>query len=108
MIAYTGSVEVGSGRVGLNLDTGNVAWGGHDQEQICRDLKAALPKAVNVHSKGVVWVGDGTRFVADGTGSIGISELMRKLDEQAYTGSVRSDYEGSNPHLEGTRHRLSP
>ena len=26
MIAYTGSVEVGSGRVGLNLDTVNVAW----------------------------------------------------------------------------------
>lgn len=28
---------------------------------------------------------------------------MRKLDEQAYTGSARSDYEGSDPHLEGTR-----
>jgi hypothetical protein len=37
MITYTGSVEVGSGRVGLNVDTGNFAWGGHDQEQSCRD-----------------------------------------------------------------------
>jgi hypothetical protein len=26
MIAYTGSVEVGSGRVGLNVDTDNFAW----------------------------------------------------------------------------------
>jgi sugar phosphate isomerase/epimerase len=56
MIAYTGSVEVGSGRVGLNVDTGNFAWGGHDQEQSCRS-----PKAVNVHFKDVLWVGDGTR-----------------------------------------------
>ena len=88
------------------MDTGNFAWDGHDQEQICRDLEAALPKAVNVHFKDVVWVGDGTRFVADGTGSIGISELMRKLDGQAYSGLVRSDYEGSDPHLEGTRHSI--
>jgi sugar phosphate isomerase/epimerase len=102
--------EVGSGRVGLNVDTGNFAWGGHDPEQTCRDLEAALPKAVNVHFKDVVWVGDGTRFVAAGTGSIGISELMRQLDEQAYTGSVRSDYEGSDPPSGGdeAKHWLSP
>ena len=79
----------GPAGVGLNVDTGNFAWGGHDQEQTCRDLEAALPKAVNLHFKDVVWLGDGTRFVAAGTGSIGISELMRQLDEQAYTGSVR-------------------
>jgi hypothetical protein len=74
--------EVGSGRVGLNVDTGNFAWGGHDQEQICRDLEATSPKASTCTFKDVVWVGHGTGFVADGTGSIGISELMRQLDEQ--------------------------
>ena len=31
-----------------------------------------------------------------------MSELMRKLDEQAYTGAARSDYEGSDRNLEGT------
>jgi hypothetical protein len=52
----------------LNLDTGNFGWAGHDQEQTCRDLEAALPQAVNVQFKDVVWRGDGTRLVAAGTG----------------------------------------
>jgi hypothetical protein len=62
-----------------------------------------ITPTVHVHVKHVVWVGDGTRFVAAGTRSIGIFELMRQLDDQAYTGSARSDYEGSDSHLEGTR-----
>jgi hypothetical protein len=36
-----------------------------------------ITPTVDVHFKDVVWVGDGTRFVAAGTGSIGIFELMR-------------------------------
>lgn len=31
---------------------------------------------------------------------------MRQLDEQVYTGSVRSDYDGSDPHPEGTRQSI--
>ncbi len=98
---------IGSDRVGLTVDTGNFAWGGHDPERTRLDLAAALPKAVNVHIKDVVWDGCSTRFVTAGTGDIGVADVIRRLREQGYAGPVLSEYEGSESHLEGTRRSIA-
>jgi sugar phosphate isomerase/epimerase len=99
--------EIGSDRVGLNVDTGNFAWAGHDREHTRQDLAAALPKAVNVHIKDLVWEGDGSRFVAAGDGSIGVADIVQQLQDRGYQGALLSEYEGSDSHLDGTKRSIA-
>lgn len=98
--------EIGSQNVGLNVDTGNFSWGGHDLAETWDDFDAVLPLAVNVHIKDVDWHDGSPQFVPAGAGELDIARVLARLEHLEYRGVLLSEYEGPPPHREGTRESI--
>lgn len=94
--------EIRSHDVGLNVDTGNFSWGGHDLVQTWDDFEAVLPLAVNVHIKDVRWHSGSPEFVPAGAGALDIARVLARLEQLEYGGVVLSEYEGPPPFRDGT------
>lgn len=94
--------EIGSQNVGLNVDTGNFSWGGHDLAQTWEDFDVVLPLAVNVHIKDVSWHDGSPQFVPAGAGALDIARVLARLEHLQYRGVVLSEYEGPPPFRDGT------
>lgn len=88
---------VGSKSVGVNLDTMNYRWFGHDIPTINRFYEILAPYAVHVHMKD----GRGSRQqyvgAALGEGEIDLGHAVRCLKEAGYDGVWCAEYEGTEP-----------
>ena len=91
--------RVGSARLGVNLDTMNYRWYGHDLENIDRFYQILAPHVFHTHMKD----GRGSRGeykgAALGEGEIHLDHAVRCLKEAGYDGAWTAEYEG--PEAEG-------
>ena len=86
--------RVGSPRVGLNLDTMNYRWFGHDLKTIDRFYEMAAPHVFHVHLKD--GRGDRSTYVgtALGEGEIHLEHAVDCLKRAGYEGVCCAEYEG--------------
>jgi sugar phosphate isomerase/epimerase len=86
--------QVGSARVGLNLDTMNYRWFGHELATIDRYYEMVAPYVFHVHLKD----GHGSRAqyvgTALGDGEINLDYAVSLLKQQGYQGVWCVEYEG--------------
>ena len=86
--------RVGSARLGVNLDTMNYRWFGHDLSTIERYYRILAPHAFHVHLK------DGRNCRADyegealGSGEIDLAAAVACLQNVGYDGAWTAEYEG--------------
>jgi len=85
---------VNSPRLGLNLDTMNYRWFGHDLETIDRYYEMVAPHVFHVHLKD----GRGSRAeyvgTALGEGEIHLEHAVASLRRAGYQGVWCAEYEG--------------
>ena len=86
--------QVDSPRLGLNLDTMNYRWFGHDLETINRYYEMVAPHVVHVHLKD--GRGARTEYVgtALGEGEIRLESAVESLRRVGYQGVWCAEYEG--------------
>lgn len=88
---------VGSNRVGVNLDTMNYRWFGHDLATINRYYEILAKHAFHVHMKD----GRGSREnyvgAALGEGEIDLRHAVKCLKDAGYDGVWCAEYEGTEP-----------
>ncbi|MFB3881379.1 MAG: sugar phosphate isomerase/epimerase family protein [Armatimonadota bacterium] len=86
--------QVNSPRLGLNLDTMNYRWFGHDLETIDRYYEMVAPHVFHVHLKD----GRGSREAYVGTalgeGEIRLEHAVDSLRRAGYQGAWCAEYEG--------------
>jgi sugar phosphate isomerase/epimerase len=86
--------QVGSPRLGLNLDTMNYRWFGHDLATIDRYYEMVAPHVLHVHLKD----GHGSRDqyvgAALGEGEIHLDHAVATLKRAGYQGVWCAEYEG--------------
>ena len=91
--------EVGSPRVGANVDFMNYRWFGHDVATVLRLVRDVAPHALHTHCK------DGFGSRADykgqalGEGEIPLADCIAALKQAGYSGAWCAEYEG--PEKEG-------
>jgi len=91
--------RVGSPRLGVNLDTMNYRWYGHDLETIDRFYEILAPHVFHTHMKDGTGSRGDYKGAALGAGEIHLDHAVRCLKEVGYDGAWTAEYEG--PEAEG-------
>ena len=87
--------RVGSNRLGINLDTMNYRWFGHELDQIDRFYELLAPHVFHTHMKDGTGSRDKYRGAVLGTGEIHLDHVVKCLKEAGYDGAWTAEYEGS-------------
>ncbi len=91
--------RVGSQRIGVNLDTMNYRWYGHDLKKIDHFYKILAPHVFHVHMKDGTGSRQDYKGAALGEGEIHLEYAVEILKEAGYDGAWTAEYEG--PEAEG-------
>ena len=91
--------RVGSDRLGVNLDTMNYRWFGHDLETIDRYYRILAPHVFHTHMKDGTGSTPNYKGAALGDGEINLNLAVSCLKEVGYDGAWTAEYEG--PEAEG-------
>ena len=91
--------RVGSSRLGVNLDTMNYRWFGHDLEKIDHFYEILAPHVFHVHMKDGTGSRQDYKGAALGDGEINLSYAVSLLKNAGYDGAWTAEYEG--PEAEG-------
>lgn len=86
--------EVGSDRIGANVDTMNYRWAGHDLETVGRFYHVIAPYARHVHMKDGRGSRSAYRGAALGEGEIDLELAVQELQDAGYRGVYAVEYEG--------------
>jgi sugar phosphate isomerase/epimerase len=86
--------QVNSPRLGLNLDTMNYRWFGHDLETIDRYYDMVAPRVFHVHLKDGRGSRDKYVGTALGEGEIHLDHAVSCLRRAGYQGAWCAEYEG--------------
>jgi sugar phosphate isomerase/epimerase len=91
--------RVGSARIGVNLDTMNYRWYGHELDQIDRFYEILAPHVFHVHMKDGRDSRQDYKGAALGEGEIHLNHAVKCLKDVGYDGAWTAEYEG--PEAEG-------
>lgn len=91
--------RVGSPRLGVNLDTMNYRWYGHDLETIDRFYEILAPHVFHTHMKDGTGSRGDYKGAALSAGEIHLDHAVKCLQEVGYDGAWTAEYEG--PEVEG-------
>ena len=91
--------RVGSPRLGVNLDTMNYRWFGHELETIDRFYEILAPHVFHVHMKDGTGSRQEYKGAALGEGEINLEHAVALLEKAGYEGAWTAEYEG--PEAEG-------
>jgi sugar phosphate isomerase/epimerase len=91
--------RVGSDRLGVNLDTMNYRWFGHELDQIDRFYEILAPHVFHTHMKDGTGSRQDYKGAALGDGEIHLDYVVKCLKEVGYDGAWTAEYEG--PEAEG-------
>ena len=91
--------RVGSDRLGVNLDTMNYRWYGHDLEKIDHFYEILAPHVFHTHMKDGTGSRQEYKGAALGEGEIHLDHAVKCLKEAGYDGAWTAEYEG--PEAEG-------
>ena len=91
--------RVGSDRLGVNLDTMNYRWFGHELDQIDRFYQILAPHVFHTHMKDGTGSRQDYKGAALGDGEIHLDYVVKCLKEVGYDGAWTAEYEG--PEAEG-------
>jgi sugar phosphate isomerase/epimerase len=91
--------RVGSQRLGVNLDTMNYRWYGHDLEKIDHFYEILAPHVFHTHMKDGTGARPKYRGAALGEGEIHLEHAVHCLKKAGYDGVWTAEYEG--PEAEG-------
>ena len=86
--------RVGSDRLGVNLDTMNYRWFGHELDQIDRFYEILAPHVFHTHMKDGTGSRQDYKGAALGDGEIHLEHAVRCLKEAGYDGAWTAEYEG--------------
>ena len=86
--------EVGSPRVGANMDTGNFRWAGCSVEDCRRCYEKIAPFAQHLHLKDCIGSGPNYRGTILGQGEIDIHHAIKALQHVDYQGVYCAEWEG--------------
>jgi sugar phosphate isomerase/epimerase len=88
---------VGSGHVGVNIDTMNYRWFGHSVPEINRFYEILAKYAFHVHMKDGTGSRDNYVGAALGQGEIDLKHAVKCLNDAGYDGVWCAEYEGPPP-----------
>ena len=91
--------RVGSDRLGVNLDTMNYRWFGHELDQIDRFYEILAPHVFHTHIKDGTGSRQDYKGAALGEGEIHLGHAVKCLKAAGYDGAWTAEYEG--PETEG-------
>lgn len=91
--------RVGSDRLGVNLDTMNYRWYGHELDKIDRFYEILAPHVFHTHMKDGKGSRQDYKGAALGEGEIHLEHVVKCLKEAGYDGAWTAEYEG--PETEG-------
>ena len=91
--------RVGSERLGVNLDTMNYRWYGHDLARIDHFYEILAPHVFHTHMKDGTGSRQNYKGAALGEGEIHLERAVKCLREAGYDGVWTAEYEG--PEAEG-------
>jgi sugar phosphate isomerase/epimerase len=94
---------VGSPRVGVNLDTMNYRWFGHDIPTINRYYEILAKHTFHTHLKDGFDSRENYQGAALGEGEINLAHAVKCLKDAGYDGVWCAEYEGPPPTDEGYR-----
>ncbi len=86
--------RVGSDRLGVNLDTMNYRWYGHDLERIDRFYEILAPHVFHTHMKDGTGSRQNYKGAALGAGEIHLDHAVKCLVDAGYDGVWTAEYEG--------------
>lgn len=92
--------EVGSDRIGANVDTMNYRWAGHDLSKVGRFYHAIAPYARHVHMKDGRGSRREYRGTALGEGELDLELAVQELQDAGYRGVYAVEYEGPSADAE--------
>ncbi len=87
--------RVGSSRLGVNLDTMNYRWFGHDLDKIDQFYEILAPHTFHTHVKDGTGSRSEYRGAALGEGEIRLGNMLEHLRKAGYDGAWTAEYEGS-------------
>ncbi len=91
--------RVGSPRLGVNLDTMNYRWFGHELDKIDHFYQILAPHVFHTHMKDGTGSRQDYKGAALGDGEIHLDHAVNCLKEAGYDGAWTAEYEG--PEAEG-------
>ncbi|MEE3336680.1 MAG: sugar phosphate isomerase/epimerase [Candidatus Latescibacterota bacterium] len=91
--------RVGSSRLGVNLDTMNYRWYGHDLDKIDHFYEILAPHVFHTHMKDGTGSRENYKGVALGEGEIHLHYALECVKKAGYDGAWTAEYEG--PEAEG-------
>lgn len=91
--------RVGSQRLGVNLDTMNYRWFGHDLDKIDHFYDILAPHVFHTHMKDGTGSRQNYKGAALGDGEIHLDHALKCLHAVGYNGAWTAEYEG--PEAEG-------
>ena len=91
--------RVGSDRLGVNLDTMNYRWYGHELDRIDHFYEILAPHVLHTHIKDGFGSRQNYKGAALGEGEIHLDCALKCLKQAGYDGSWTAEYEG--PEAEG-------
>lgn len=91
--------RVGSSRLGVNLDTMNYRWFGHELDKIDHFYEILTPHVFHTHMKDGTGSRQNYRGAALGEGEIHLDHALKCLTASGYNGAWTAEYEG--PEAEG-------
>lgn len=86
--------EVGSPRVGANVDFMNYRWFGHDVDTVLRLVQDVAPHALHTHCKDGFGSRQDYKGQALGDGEIPLAACVKALKDAGYKGAWCAEYEG--------------
>ena len=89
--------RVGSERLGVNLDTMNYRWYGHELDRIDRFYEILAPHVFHTHMKDGTGSRENYKGAALGEGEIHLEHAVRCLKQAGYDGAWTAEYEGPEP-----------
>ena len=92
--------EVGSNRIGANVDTMNYRWAGHDLATVGRFYHVIAPYARHVHLKDGRGSQREYRGTALGEGELDLELAVQELQDAGYQGVYAVEYEGPSAQAE--------
>ena len=87
--------RVGSERLGVNLDTMNYRWFGHDLDRIDHFYEILAPHVFHTHMKDGTGSRQNYRGAALGEGEIHLDKAVKCLQAAGYDGAWTAEYEGA-------------
>ena len=86
--------RVGSNRLGVNLDTMNYRWYGHELSSIDRFYQILAPHVFHVHMKDGTGSRENYKGAELGAGEINLKNVVSLLKDVGYDGAWTAEYEG--------------